>query len=93
MQFRILVFPAPFGPMMANISSSLTSKLTPERAETPPKLNQMSLAFNLDEIFYPYKNGGLNAPHRIRLINSMSIEKIDSVYSIFLTILGCNVSK
>jgi hypothetical protein len=55
MQFNILVFPAPLGPMTANISPSLTSKLTPERAATPPKFKQMSSTFNLVEISLPFE--------------------------------------
>jgi len=53
----MLVFPAPLGPMTANISPSLTSKLTPERAATPPKFNQMSLTLNLAEIFLSFWRG------------------------------------
>jgi hypothetical protein len=33
--------------MTTSISLSLTSKLTPERADTPPKFSHMSLAFKV----------------------------------------------
>src|SRR5215216_5300764 len=37
MQLKMLVLPAPLGPMMAKKSVALTSRLTPARAITPPK--------------------------------------------------------
>src|SRR2546422_10022593 len=37
MQLKMLVLPAPLGPMMAKKSSALTSRVTPARAATPPK--------------------------------------------------------
>src|SRR5258706_1842541 len=37
MTLSIELFPAPFGPMIARISCSRTSKLMPESALTPPK--------------------------------------------------------
>ena len=37
MQFRTLVFPAPFGPMRASSSPPRTSIVSPEREVTPPK--------------------------------------------------------
>src|SRR5258708_21943782 len=40
--FSIELLPAPFGPMMARISCSSTSKLTPDSAFTPPKASEMS---------------------------------------------------
>jgi hypothetical protein len=40
--------------MTASISLSLTSKLTPESAETPPKFSQISLTFNLMEMFLSF---------------------------------------
>ena len=39
MQLKMLVLPAPLGPMMAKKSPALTSRLTPARAATPPKLS------------------------------------------------------
>src|SRR5712691_11209760 len=36
MQFRRLVFPAPLGPMSAWMVRGATSKLTPDRAASPP---------------------------------------------------------
>src|SRR6266540_4301672 len=36
MQFRMLVFPAPLGPMNAWMVRGATSKLTPDRAASPP---------------------------------------------------------
>ena len=36
-QLKKVLFPAPFGPMMARISSRPTSKLTPLSAVRPPK--------------------------------------------------------
>ena len=41
-QLRRAVLPAPLGPMMASISSGLTSRLTLDRALTPPKLRDTS---------------------------------------------------
>src|SRR2546428_8553201 len=38
MQLKMLVLPAPFGPMIAKRSPAPTSTLTPARAATPPKL-------------------------------------------------------
>src|SRR6267142_3449515 len=38
MQLKMLVLPAPLGPMMAKKSPALISRLTPARAATPPKL-------------------------------------------------------
>src|SRR6266581_8389796 len=38
MQLKMLVLPAPFGPMIAKRSPAATSTLTPARATTPPKL-------------------------------------------------------
>src|SRR5207249_2402694 len=38
MQLKMLVLPAPLGPMMARNSWDATSRLTPDRAATPPKL-------------------------------------------------------
>src|SRR5437667_10319125 len=38
MQLKMLVLPAPFGPMIAKRSPAATSTLTPARAATPPKL-------------------------------------------------------
>src|SRR5262245_55346502 len=38
MQLKMLVLPAPLGPMMAKKSPAATSRLTPARATTPPKL-------------------------------------------------------
>src|SRR5713226_8705696 len=38
MQLKMLVLPAPLGPMMAKKSLALTSRLTPASAATPPKL-------------------------------------------------------
>src|SRR4029450_13489252 len=38
MQLKMLVLPAPLGPMMAKNSPRSTSRLTPARAATPPKL-------------------------------------------------------
>src|ERR1700722_4486526 len=40
---KMVVFPAPFGPMMANISPCLTEKLTPSTALRPPKYNARSV--------------------------------------------------
>src|SRR5262245_23074821 len=37
MQLKMLVLPAPFGPMIARNSPSLTVRLTPANAATPPK--------------------------------------------------------
>src|SRR5690606_39121182 len=42
-QLKIDVLPAPFGPMMANSSSCWTSKLTWDRAVTPPKRSVRSV--------------------------------------------------
>jgi len=76
MQLRMLVFPAPLGPMTASISPSFTSKLTPERADTPPKFNQISLTFNLMEMFLSFYNKeGNTRPHPIKSNDFMSIEK------------------
>src|SRR6266851_4078316 len=38
MQLKMLVLPAPLGPMMAKKSPALTASLTPAKAATPPKL-------------------------------------------------------
>src|SRR5438128_8655332 len=38
MRLKIVVFPAPFGPMIVNTSPCSTSKLTPSTALIPPKL-------------------------------------------------------
>src|SRR5437667_12235855 len=38
MQLKMLVLPAPFGPMIAKRSPAATTTLTPPRAATPPKL-------------------------------------------------------
>src|ERR1700742_4805888 len=40
---KIVVFPAPFGPMIASISWGLTLKLTPSTALSPPNCNVRSL--------------------------------------------------
>src|SRR4029434_9220200 len=42
MQLKMLVLPAPLGPMMAKKSVALTSRLTPARAITPPKCRCIS---------------------------------------------------
>src|SRR5262245_35358785 len=42
MQLKMLVLPAPLGPMTAKNSPALTSRLTPARAATPPKLRWRS---------------------------------------------------
>src|SRR4030043_1799261 len=42
MQLKILVLPAPLGPMMAKISPFSTLKLTEDRAFSPPKLKERS---------------------------------------------------
>src|SRR3989442_2974709 len=39
MQLKMLVLPAPFGPMIAKRSPAATSTLTPARADTTPKLS------------------------------------------------------
>jgi hypothetical protein len=67
MQLRMLVFPAPLGPMTATISPSLTSKLTPERAETPPKFKQISFAFNLTEMFLSFSRGEVKRPSSYKI--------------------------
>src|SRR5712691_10991995 len=38
MQLKMLVLPAPLGPMIAKKSPAAISRLTPARAATPPKL-------------------------------------------------------
>jgi hypothetical protein len=43
--------------MIASISPSLTSKLTPERAATPPKLSQISWTLSFAEMFLSFEKG------------------------------------
>ena len=38
---KIEVLPAPFGPIMVNISPGSTAKLTPSTAVSPPKRSEM----------------------------------------------------
>src|SRR6185437_16742733 len=40
---KIVVLPAPFGPITANISLSATEKLTPSTALRPPNCNEISV--------------------------------------------------
>jgi hypothetical protein len=46
MQFGMLVFPAPLGPMSARIVPGATSKLTSLRAASPPKASRRSSMAN-----------------------------------------------
>src|SRR5262245_50558359 len=45
-RLKIVVLPAPFGPMIVKTWPGSTSKLTPSRARTPPKLIARSRASN-----------------------------------------------
>ena len=61
MQLSIELLPAPFGPMMARISPSRTSKLMSVSAFTPPKASEM---FDTSRITLPCgapAAGGLGA--------------------------------
>src|SRR5664279_1714954 len=47
MTLSIELLPAPFGPMIARISCSRTSKLTSEIARTPPNASEMCSSFKM----------------------------------------------
>src|SRR2546426_9244975 len=72
MQLRMLVLPAPFGPMIAKKSPVSTARLTPASAVTPPKFrctsSRVSTAILLSSLLpamgrLPRRAGGASGYH------------------------------
>jgi hypothetical protein len=72
--------------MTARISPSLTPKVTPERAATPPKFNQTSATLSLKESFFSIEEGREEVECGLILLNSGSFVNMKGrvVYPQFL---------